>query len=236
MLIKYDFHIHSACSPCAVEDMTPNNIVNMALLNELDAIAITDHNTCENTQVIMELGRKNSLLVLPAMEVETREEIHVLCFFMQIEDVYNMQKMVYGSLPELNNKEKIFGEQLIFDKEDEQIGKIDKLLAFATSLSLDEVIYYAHQFNGVVVPAHIDRPSYSILSNLGMIPPDLNVSTLGVSRFANYEQYCKQYNQYLILQSSDAHELGHIGICQRELEVEEKSIDCILHKLKNGKK
>jgi len=234
MLIKYDFHIHSACSPCALEEMSPNNIVNMALINELDVIAITDHNTCENVKVIAELGNKKSLLVIPGMEIETREEIHVLCFFMHIEDVYNMQSIVYKNLHNIKNQDKIFGEQLIFDDKDEVTGKVDKLLSFATNLTINEVFKLASDLGGVVVPAHIDRPSYSIISNLGMIPSNIPVKSLGISRFADFNCYSEQYNQYLILQSSDAHELGHIGICNRSLEIEEKSIDCILNRLKKG--
>ena len=40
-MIYYDLHIHSCLSPCADDDMTPNNIVNMAIIKELDVIAKT---------------------------------------------------------------------------------------------------------------------------------------------------------------------------------------------------
>ena len=81
MKVKYDFHIHTALSPCALEEMTPNNIINMSILSELDAIAVTDHNTCCNVEPLISLGKEANLVVLPGMEVESREEIHVVCLF-----------------------------------------------------------------------------------------------------------------------------------------------------------
>ena len=41
----YDLHIHSCLSPCADNDMTPNDICGMGVLNGLDIMALTDHNT-----------------------------------------------------------------------------------------------------------------------------------------------------------------------------------------------
>lgn len=52
MKIYTDLHIHTALSPCGSKDMTPNNIINMSKLKGLDAIAITDHNSCKNVEVI----------------------------------------------------------------------------------------------------------------------------------------------------------------------------------------
>lgn len=228
MKICYDFHIHTALSPCGHEDMTPNNIVNMALMNELDAIAITDHNTCENVAAVMKVAEGTGLLVLPGMEVESREEIHVVCLFSALEDVYNMQNTVYSNLPEMRNKAKIFGRQSVIDENDDEVKVLDKLLSFATQLSLEEIVELAQQNNGVAIPAHIDRPSYSVISNLGLIPVNLRVTTLEVSRFASKKEYEEKYPNYQIIQSSDAHELGFIGAAKGTLDVTTKAIASIL--------
>jgi len=58
MKLYYDLHIHSALSPCASDDMTPNNIVNMCVLKGLDIIAVTDHNSARNVEAISKLGRE----------------------------------------------------------------------------------------------------------------------------------------------------------------------------------
>jgi hypothetical protein len=228
MKLKYDLHIHTALSPCADNSMTPNNIVNMALLNELDVIAITDHNTCENVEPVMQLARESELIVIPGMEIETREEIHVVCLFPDIESAYKMQELVYQKLPPLHNQSKIFGEQLLMNTEDDIIGKMDRLLVQATELSLNELFKQIQSLKGAFIPAHIDRPSYSIISNLGMIPSNLQIPTLEISRHTQYDSYKKNYPNYVILQSSDSHDLGFIGICKQQLEVENKSIQGIL--------
>ena len=75
----YDLHIHSCLSPCGDNDMTPNNLVQMALLSGCDVIALTDHNTCRNAPAAMEAGARNGLLVIPGMELCTAEEAHVAC-------------------------------------------------------------------------------------------------------------------------------------------------------------
>lgn len=233
MKLTYDLHVHTALSPCGEEEMSPNNIVNMALLNDLDVIAITDHNSCENTRAVLEVAKGTPLLVIPGMEIETREEIHVVCLFSDLDSVYNVQKQIYAHLPPLRNNKKVFGEQLLFDEEDEIIGRLERLVAFATDLSIDEVKTLVESNGGVFIPAHIDRPSYSILSNLGMIPSNMKLKTLEISRFADYEAYSIKYPQYRIIQCSDAHELGFLGICRRQIDVKVRTVEGVLEALKS---
>ena len=57
-----DLHIHSALSPCANEDMTPNNIVNMAVIKGLDIIAVTDHNSADNLPAIEKCCKSNNIV------------------------------------------------------------------------------------------------------------------------------------------------------------------------------
>ena len=51
--VAVDLHIHSVLSPCGEPEMTPNNIVNMAIIKELDFIAVTDHNSAKNLPAVM---------------------------------------------------------------------------------------------------------------------------------------------------------------------------------------
>jgi hypothetical protein len=232
MRLKYDLHIHSALSPCGHRDMTPNNIVNMACLNQLKAIAITDHNSCGNVKAVMEVAQNRELIVIPAMEVETKEEIHVVCLFFDLNSVYKMQNIVHKHLPNRKNVAHILGEQYLLDKQDQIIGLESQLLLTATQLTINEVLKYTHQFNGIMIPAHIDRPSYSIISNLGIIPEDLDVNVLEISRHTKKEAYVSKYDKYMIIQSSDAHELGYVGVCENSFEVEQFSIESVLKALK----
>lgn len=228
MKYAYDFHIHTALSPCGDNDMTPNNIVNMALLKELDIIAITDHNSCENVKAVMKVAEGTELIVIPGMEVETSEEIHVVCLFPDLVSAYQMQDLVYKHLPPLENRVSIFGEQLILNEQDDIIGENKRLLLTATSLSVYDVVKYVRAFSGVAVSAHIDRSSYSILSNLGWIPEDLDVHTLEVSKNADLEKAKLKYSQYNVIRSSDAHYLQDISEREQFIELESKSISQVI--------
>lgn len=214
MKFAIDFHIHSALSPCGDDDMTPNNIINMAVLKGLDIVALTDHNSCKNLPAIIEIGKKQGLMVVPGMEVQTKEEVHVLCFFKSLDIAMKFDEIIYNCLPDTVNSEEVFGKQLIMNSQDEVIGKVDKLLISSCSLSIDEVFSLVRAFGGFCVPAHVDRQTYSIISNLGFIPPSLDIATVEFSKRENPESiikrfsYLKNYN-YII--SSDAHYLWDIS-------------------------
>ena len=46
--LNYDLHIHSCLSPCGDDDMTPANIVGMAVIKGLDLIAVIVLRQIEN--------------------------------------------------------------------------------------------------------------------------------------------------------------------------------------------
>lgn len=238
MILNYDLHIHSALSPCALEEMSPNNIVNMALISDLDVIAVTDHNSAKNMKSILEVAKNTTLVVIPGIEVESREEIHVVCLFPNLEMIFAMQEFVYANLTMLKNKPKVLGNQLLFDDEDEIIGIEDQLLSFATKISFEKIILKTHELGGIAIPAHIDRPSYSVISNLGMIPDNELLTCLEISRYGDYEAYVKKYDRYCIMQNSDSHELGFIGSCRRsfEIDVEDRSLITAATIIENLKK
>ncbi len=219
MKVKYDLHIHTALSPCALEEMTPNNIFNMSKLNDLQVIGVCDHNSCGNVKPLIALAQRDEMVVIPGIEVETREEIHVVCLFSDVLNVYKMQDYIYNKLPMLKNKPKILGDQILMDYNDNIIGEEERLLSFATDISYEEIINKAWQLGGITIPAHIDRPSYSVLSNLGLLPDNNKIGILEISQYADLKQYMKQYKKYTILQSSDSHELGFIGICNQWIDI-----------------
>ena len=123
MKLSYDLHIHSCLSPCGDNDMTPNNIVNMAILNGLVVIALTDHNSCKNCPAFLEAAQRSGILAIPGMELCTSEEIHVVCLFPELRQAMAFDREVYQYVPPIQNDPRIFGEQLILDGEDRQIGQ-----------------------------------------------------------------------------------------------------------------
>jgi len=164
--LTYDFHIHTCLSPCADDDMTPANIVMMAALKGLDVIAITDHNTCRNCKAAIEIGKKNNILVLPGMELTTSEEVHVICLFAELEDAMMFDSYVYERLIKVKNKESIFGNQLVVDEDELVLEREEYLLINATTIGFSDVYDVVTAYHGVMIPAHIDKSSNSVISNL----------------------------------------------------------------------
>ena len=133
-----DLHIHSCLSACGDEDMTPANICGMAKLKGLDAIAICDHNSARNLPAAQELCDAYGLLLLPGMEITTREEVHLLGYFETVEAALAFGEMLRGHLPNKKNKPQFFGRQLVMNSDDEIIGEEEALLIGATDLPLAE--------------------------------------------------------------------------------------------------
>lgn len=223
MKVFYDFHIHSALSPCADDDMTPNNIVNMAKLKGLDVIAITDHNSVKNAPAAMAAGESANLTVLAGMEIETAEEVHLVALFSTLESAKAAEDIIWKSLPPIQNRKDIFGNQIIMDENDDILKEVDRLLVTACSLSIDEVFNMVKGLGGIVFPAHVDRSSYSILSNLGFIPKNLNVSFVEVSKnisdINGYISGVSCLKDMKALRNSDAHTLGDISERENYIEI-----------------
>ena len=206
-LLNCDFHIHSCLSPCGDDDMTPNNIVNMALLNGLDVIALTDHNTCGNCRATMEVGEENGLIVLPGMELTTSEEIHVTVIFPDIEKAESFGNYVATMRMPVKNRVDIYGNQFIMDREDKVVGEEEDLLILATGIGLYEVASLAKTYEGVATLAHIDRHSNGVLGVLGNIDEDMGFFKAEVTPNASEEEYKKRFPFLNFVKSSDAHDL-----------------------------
>ena len=172
MKLSYDLHIHSCLSPCGDEDMLPSNIVGMAALKELDIIAVTDHNSCGNCPAVMKLAEAYGITAIPGMELTTEEEVHVLCLFPELDNAMEFNRFVYQHMMPFPNDEEVFGRQLYVDENDKITAKEPYLLINATSINFEQVHGYVEQYGGIMIPAHVDKSSTSLISNLGFIPPD----------------------------------------------------------------
>ena len=235
MRIYTDLHIHSCLSPCGDADMTPNNIVNMARLAGLTAIALTDHNACGNCPAILEAAKGSGLTVLPGMELCTSEEAHVVCLFPSLEAALAFEAQVLPTLPPFRNRPEIFGEQLILDGEDNIIGYAEAFLAGASGISVDKVAALARSFQGTAFPAHIDRPSYSVPAALGDIPP-VGFAAAEVTVMGDPEQMQARYPAIRglpLLLDSDAHYLHQIQEAGPYLELPQNTPEAIIAAL-NG--
>ncbi len=206
-----DLHIHTCLSPCAQPDMLPTAIIRHAKDKGLDVVGICDHNSAENVSAVRKAGEKEGVQVLGGMEICSSEEVHTLVFFDDDNALLEMQNIVYENLSG-ENDEDYFGEQLIVDEHDNIVGSTRKLLIGSISLGIDKIVELAHSLGGLVVASHIDRPSFSIIAQLGFVPKELPLDALELSEKCkssevnNYESYGLP-----LVKSSDAHFLSDIG-------------------------
>ncbi len=231
MKLYYDFHIHSCLSPCGDKDMTPNNIVNFAKIMGYDVIALTDHNTALNCPAVAKIAEKNGITFIPGMELCTSEEVHIVCLFYTLEDALNFSEYVKSTMPPIKNKPSVFGEQLICDENDAVTGQEEILLVTASGISTEKVVKKVAEYNGICYPAHIDRTSFSILSNLGIIDDYFGFKCAEIYDIEK-EKELKEKHPYLnklkILSDSDAHYLENMRLPEQVINVPENNINTIL--------
>jgi 3',5'-nucleoside bisphosphate phosphatase len=212
-IYRCDLHVHTCLSPCGDLDMYPRAVVEKAISEQLDVIAICDHNASENVKYVIQAAEGKPLLVLPGMEITSSEEVHILALFDRLDNLLNIQETVYAHLSG-TNREEIFGCQAIVNDLDEVEGFNDRLLLGATKLSLQDVINHVHRAEGLVIASHIDRGSFSVISQLGFVSPDIAFDALEVSHRLGMAKARSKYPdlmRYAFVESSDAHFIHEIG-------------------------
>lgn len=205
-----DLHIHTALSPCAEREMDPPRIFSRAREAGLKIIAITDHNSTGNLPAFLS-SPPPDLWVIPGMEVQTREEVHLVCLFPALEPAMAWGEMVKKSLPPVVNRPEYFGQQMLVDEEGNCIGEEKILLLNSTAFSLEEVVAQVAALGGLVYPAHIMRPSFSLLSQLGMLPACFPRKVLEISAGDDGTELRAKFPGYCFICSSDAHRPEEIG-------------------------
>ena len=234
---SYDLHIHSCLSPCGSEEMTPATIAGMAAVKGLEVAALTDHSSCKNCPAFMKAAEFYGITGIPGMELTTSEEVHVLCLFPTLEAAMDFDGYIHTQLPEVENSEAIFGSQLVMDEDDNITAREPYLLINATSVSFDSVFDLVGRYGGVMVPAHLDKSTTSLLSNLGFIPPDSRFTTAEIHNKENILPLLERH-EYLrkcrILTSSDAHYLKDISEPVNFLHAEERSAAAVISALRSA--
>ncbi|NHB69776.1 PHP domain-containing protein [Perlabentimonas gracilis] len=211
---RADLHIHTVLSPCGDLDMSPRNIVELAKARNLDIIAVTDHNSTLHGPVIRKLAEPMGLTVLFGAEVTTREEAHCVCLFETEEQRQAFQAYIDENLPNFPNNPDKFGYQVVVDENDEILQEVEPLLISALKASVSEVQAMVHKLKGLFIPAHVDRQRYSLISQLGFIPFDLQFDALEIFRSTDPKEFLAQHT-YLknptLIKNSDAHFPDQIG-------------------------
>jgi len=209
--MRADLHIHSCLSPCGSLDMSPRAIAGAAVAAGLEAVALTDHNSALNLPAFDEACRARGLARLFGVEVCTAEEIHALCLFDRLGRAMDFGAELERHLPRIRNQPEKMGDQVYVDIDENILGEVEWFLGVACDWPLTTLAEIVIRRGGLFIPSHVDRPSHSLLSQLGYIP-DLPYDALEVTsvklppgRFAD------ALARYPKIASSDAHYPGDIG-------------------------
>lgn len=231
MNLYYDLHIHSCLSPCGDQDMTPANIAGMAAVKGLDVIAVTDHNSCKNCPAVLAAAREYGVLAIPGMEICTQEEVHAVCLFSELEAAMDFDDYVYQRLLPVENRPDIFGKQEIYNCNDQIQGTVPYLLINACSISFDQLWRLVRERNGVMFPAHVEKPANSLIANLGFVPPDSQFKTAELKNMKKLHEMRREHpylEQCRIISNSDAHYLEDINEPLLTIDVKEKSAEAVI--------
>lgn len=229
MKFTYDLHIHSALSPCAENDMTPFTIVGTAKILGLDFVAVSDHNSTRSVEVAIRAGEEYGVKVVPAIEVQTKEDVHVLCLFKTYKDLTAFASEIPFS--KRKNREDIFGEQLVLDEDDAVVDKEESMLLDSADISSDDLPALAMRYDGVAIPAHIDREGNGMVAILGSISNAY--PTVELSSKCDESDF-EKWKDRLIIVDSDAHVLDDISQ-KGSIDLDEYSVSALVDRLKQGK-
>jgi PHP family Zn ribbon phosphoesterase len=193
--------------------MIPPLIIQEASARGIDILAVTDHNASGNIRAMIKAASGSSITVLPGMELQTKEEVHLLCIFETLYDIDAWQRFVDSRLPAFANQVDYFGEQFLVDETGDFLGREERLLIVSADISIDEAIRHISSLGGLAIPAHVDRPAFGLIANLGFLPEGVPVEAVEISRHLEPSQTVQKYPQLAgipQLVGGDAHRLDEL--------------------------
>ena len=210
-IFKADLHVHTCLSPCGELEMSPMAIAARVSQKKIDILGVCDHNTTENADSIMKAARPYEISVFPGLEITSQEEVHILALFDELEPALKLQKKIYDNLQGVNDAE-VFGLQVVVNEQGDVLHFNDHLLIGASQLPLEEIIQVIHSLGGLAIASHIDRPSFSLIAQLGFIPDCLDLDAVEISPQISREEAETKFDLVVPVTSfSDAHFLKDIG-------------------------
>jgi len=217
-------HIHSALSACGDDIMSPQLILEQAVQKGLNLISITDHNTVQHSILACKLSEGIPIRVIPGVELTSREEVHLLAYFPNVDALLKIEKEIDNYLPKRKNNSQVFGYQLCYDLKGEIVGIDYTLRQVALNIGLDNLVEFIHSIEGIAVPAHIDKNRFSLLSQLGFLDREANFDAVEISKFKWRKekfQLGNTWSDFPVIAGSDSHGVEDIGLFFMEDKQEE---------------
>lgn len=222
MKVYYDIHIHTVISSCADVLQTPNNILNMCMLKGLDLIAITDHNTAKQFETIDKIKDSYDFLVLYGIEVTSKEGFHILTYFEKYDEVMGLD----NAIDQMLDKNILTpSPQIITDEYDEELKSIPYHINQKINLEFPDLIKLIRSFNGLVVPAHVNRKKLGILDYYSDIDK-YDIDAIEIYKGTDVEAFYEEYpylKKYRAIFNSDAHDIDVINERENYMELDDLS-------------
>lgn len=229
-----DLHNHTLLSPCGSLNMTPYNIVQRAKQLNIDILGISDHNTTRQVALVKELAAREGIFVLQGVEVNTKEEVHCLCFFPSSKELNEFQHYIDKYLPDIPNNPNHFGDQVQINEAEEIVYEEKRFLLSALDQSIEEVCNETHRLGGLFIPAHINRKLFGLCTQLGFVPPWLDVDALEIFPAMPTPKTLPQGVR--LLQNSDAHHPDEMGKRTNLFDIDIISFENIKNEITKWKK
>jgi 3',5'-nucleoside bisphosphate phosphatase len=209
---RAELHVHTVLSPCAEVEMIPPLIIQTAFDMGINLLAITDHNATANISAVIDAAKGSEIHILPGMELQTHEEVHVLCLFDTLDQVLELQHKVDEAMPNLKNNPDYFGEQFVVDATGDFIRREESMLIASSSLTIKQACSIVSELGGMLIPAHVNRKAFGLLPTLGFIPEELSCNqVMEISRHLSPEKAYLEFPQLqgkVLIQSGDVHRLN----------------------------
>jgi hypothetical protein len=190
--------------------------VEIAAAKGVKVLALTDHNSSLNCPAFAKLCPQYGIIPIFGMEATTSEEIHVLCLFTGLEASLAFSEYAYSILLPFPNDPEKTGDQVYVDEEDNIEGKVEYYLTNPLEISIDAIGAKAGEYSGIVIPAHVDRPAFSMTSQLGVVVkgPWAAVECVRIPPIvmtSGQETFPLDTLGYPLTTSSDAHYPEHVA-------------------------
>jgi len=213
MIVRADLHNHSCLSPCASLEMSPSRLAAEARAAGVGVLALTDHNAAFNCPAFAVACAREGVLPLFGMELNPREEAHLLALFAAPRPALEFARRLAPFLPPVPLRPEVLGDEVVVDADENVLDLYGLWLGAALDASFDELARMASDSGGLVIPAHVDRPAMSVYSQLGFLPegPYDAVESIGPAPRA----LC---GEHAVISGSDAHYPEHVA--RRPFEIE----------------
>jgi len=185
-------------------------LADLAALRDVKVLALTDHNSSLNCPAFAKVCPPRGILPLFGLEATTQEEVHILCLFTNLEASLDFSEYAYSILMPFPNDPGKTGDQVYVDEEDNIEGEVEYYLVNPLNMTVDEIGAKVIEYGGIVIPAHVERMAFSMISQLGVITPGPWTALECVRLPAIINGKALDTLGYPLITSSDAHYPEHV--------------------------